>query len=200
MKRRLVITSITSRAKLFFMKIAILSPLYPPDVAELASYTKELVKRIRGKHTLTLLTYGHLPERIDDVTIVAVDKRSHILKRLFCYTIALRRLSGNVDLLYAQNGASVEFPLLLNSLLSRTPFVLRLGDSEAIKRTERSVMLRFIHHAVRRRAIEVIPHTGPLPKPEILPFTKVPVDMSAYEDSWTRHIDLLETTFSNEQS
>ncbi len=179
------------------MKIAILSPLYPPDIAELASYTKELARRLESNHELTILTYGCLPEPIEGVRIVAIDKREPLFVRLPRYFFALWKIARSVDLIYAQNGASIELPLILVSLFSSTPYILRMGDGAALSRSEKRPTLHVIDKIAMKHAQSVV-RTGPLPRPEILPFAKQPVDLSAYERSWTEHLTLLKKLFTND--
>lgn len=192
------------------MKIALLSPLYPPDIAELASYTKVLAKRLKEHHELTILTYGYLPEPIEGVKIIAVDKRVPLPLRLIRFIGELRGLSKKVDLIYAQNGASVEFPLIVMSLISSTPYILRMGDHAALARAEKRLSLQLIDRVAQKRAQQIfftehgdgakdarVVIEGPLPQPEILPFRTLPTDMSDYENSWGEHCKVLEKLFSH---
>lgn len=192
------------------MKIALLTPLYPPDIAPLASYTKELAMRMGEEHEVTVVAYGYLPEQAHGVRNMTVDKRTPLFIRLFNYTLLLKKVSRDADIIYAQNGASIEFPLVLVSLFAGTPYMLRLGDGEAQNRAKKSFVLGFIERmAIKNARTVIVPthqlfagiHTtvidDPLVKPEIHPFTNSPVDLSTHEESWNIHIAKLNKLFSH---
>ena len=46
------------------MTLVLASPLYPPDLAEPAPYTKELARRLSTTHTVIVVAYGRLPEKV----------------------------------------------------------------------------------------------------------------------------------------
>lgn len=178
------------------MKIVLATPLYPPDVAWPAPYTKELARRLSPAHTVSIVTYGDLPEHIDGVVITAISKRAPRLIRLIRYTRALIKAAHNADLIYAENGASVELPLVITSFLSRTPIVLHVGDERAHKRASSQLPLKSIYNAARSSAKKVLTDS-PVPRPEILPFKEYPTnEMAAYEASWHKHLETLEDLFT----
>src|SRR5438105_15127744 len=95
------------------MKIVLASPLYPPDIAQPAPYIKELAMRLRARHSVALVVYGELPEKVDGVKIVSVSKRLPLIIRLIKFMFALARACADADVIYAENGASIELPLAL---------------------------------------------------------------------------------------
>lgn len=198
------------------MRILLVTPLYPPDIAELAPYVKELATRLARAHAVTILTYGHLPEVITGVTIATVEKSSLLPIRLFRFLVALKKHAGHADVIYTQNGPSVELPVLLFSFISHVPIFMRIGDRVSLKNSLRSTILKklLIHTMSRARAVfihvsddgavglsgahsHVDPILRPDSRPEILPFAEFPKEAFArFEDSWNAHASQLIARFS----
>jgi glycosyltransferase involved in cell wall biosynthesis len=184
------------------MHILIATPLYPPDIAGAAPYVKELAKRLRERHTVTVLAYGHIPEVIEGVRIVTVLKREQLLVRLFKFTRALIHEAFTADLVYAENGPSVELPLFFFRLFSRKRVFLHLGDSVALDRARHSRLFGIPLHLARFVANTTLEGPSaisePLPRPEVFPLESFPqAEMNAYEESWQRHVDALELKFKD---
>lgn len=162
--------------------------MYPPDNAAPAPYVRELATRLSSVHEVTIVAYTRLPEPIPGVTIVAIDKRSPLLVRLVRYFFALHSAARHADIMYAENGPSVELPATLVSILTGTPFVLHIGDAVAQGRMTTSATLRFISAFARKHAATVL-STSPLAKPEILPLLPRPIEEEhEYEMSWKEHL------------
>lgn len=179
------------------MKLVLATPLYPPDVAEPAPYVKELAARLQETDDVTVIAYGHLPETVTGVRIVTVSKRRPLPIRLIAFTFALLRAARKADILYVQNGPSVELPAALVSLFARAPLIVRIGDKPAHERAKRRPLLGAIERFARKRAREVVTDS-PLPRPEILPFAPRPAAaFDAFERSWKGHADALRDTFSH---
>ncbi len=188
------------------MRLLIATPLYPPDIAPLAVYVKELSRRLSKEGvSVTVLAYGHLPEQIPDVEIIPIRKDQPLISRLLAFANALRKATRNADILLLPNGASVELPAFIISLFTRTPIIFAVTDHVALTGATRRTVLRRIFCRIYARAKEIIhdvdmtlPCTDskksillptPLPRPEILPFTQFPTDaFTRYEDSWKTHI------------
>jgi hypothetical protein len=180
------------------MKVVIATPLYPPDIAPPAPYVKELAKRLQARNpqnTLEVITYGRLPETIPGVHIWTVDTQQPLIFRVLAYTALLRRIVAKGDILYAQNGASVELPIIIFSLVSRIKLVFHIGDSSAHAHAKKNLLYGIIEYLTRIRSSAVISDT-PLLRPEILPFVPYPTkEFTAYEESWAHHIESIETAF-----
>ncbi len=171
------------------------TPLYPPDVAWPAPYTKELARRLSPTHEVTVMTYGEMPEKVEGVRLVSVSKRLPRTLRIMRYTQALWREARRADVIYAENGASVELPLTIVSFLSRTPILMHLGDKRAHKKAADSVSLKNIEKAALSSAKKIV-SDSPLERPEILPFGDYPInEFAAYEASWLKHMEMLEDLF-----
>lgn len=202
------------------MRILLVTPLYPPDIAGPAPYVKELATRLAGAHTVTILAYNHIPEVVPGVGIVTVEKRLPALVRMSIFAWKLITLEKNADVVYVQNGPSVEVPFALASFFSSVPSMLRLGDVVALAHTTQSSLFRTtLIAAMRRAGILLIPENipteietliadpllsqkcvcipSPESRPEIHPFHEYPENaFLAYETSWEKHITHLVDTFT----
>ncbi|KKU82076.1 MAG: hypothetical protein UY07_C0004G0021 [Parcubacteria group bacterium GW2011_GWA1_47_8] len=174
------------------MKIVLATPLYPPDTEPIAQYNKELAKRMATqRHKVTIVTYGKYPEQIEGVSIITTDKRKFSLMRIIDYTIKLGKETKKSNIIYVQNGASVELPILLITSIIKKPFIFFETDTNALRRAEKNIFLKILHRAVRRRARAIITETPPL-RPEILPFSAYPEkEFLKYEANWDAYIKTL---------
>lgn len=196
------------------MKILLVTPLFPPDTAPLAVYTKTLATQLSITNDVTVLQYGCLPESVENVKFISLDKRAPTILRLLKCTYALMKIRTHFDIIYVQNGPSVEIPLFLLHLLTNTPYIIRLGDQQALNRSCAHKLHRTIFKKVLEDADAVImPPTfsseciqvthgtiidDPHEKPEILPYDPYPTRaLSSYDDSWKAHIDALLVLFEH---
>ncbi len=177
------------------MKVTIVTPLYPPDIASPAPHVKELATRLAAHHSITVLAYGSYPEQVPGVTIIAVSKRQPKLLRILAFTLALFKTAWSAEVLLIENGPSVELPagIVLRVLRRRT--IVHVGDDGALQRTGTSKFSAFTHHFLLSRAYKVLTK-GPLDRPEILPFEPYPdAKFKAYEESWEEHLATLDSLF-----
>jgi hypothetical protein len=179
------------------MKVVIATPLYPPDIAQPGPYVKELAKRLAAEHHITIVAYGHLPEPVDGVDILSVEKKSSLPLRLSAYLVSLFLAIRGADVLYVENGASTELPAALVSLVAHVPLILHLGDKAAHVAAKKSSLRRAIENFASRRAERVIDHM-PHERPEIIPFVGPDVvRQDAYEASWREHLALVGTAINH---
>ncbi len=177
------------------MKIVLATPLFPPDIAEPAPYVKELAKRLARRHSVTVVAYGNLLEKVQGVELVAVDKRQPLPVRLLIFLFALLKASAGARLIYIQNGPSVELPAGLVARLLRKPLCMRLGDSAAHEYAQTHAWRRAIERFALRRARTI--NAPSMARPEILPLEPWPdVPLAQWEASWQAHIEELEKTFN----
>ncbi len=172
------------------MRVLIVTPLYPPEVADAAVYTKELARRLSNDHEVTVVAYAHLPEKVPGVSVATIDKQQPLLARLRAFRNVFVHAVKNADVVLAINGASVELPLLLTPFPKSVPLVFCIADAKAHARAGLIERLAF----VRADAIvrELPPH-----RPEILPLEPEPTDaLAAYEALWATHLHTLESLFS----
>ena len=173
------------------MKVLIVTPLYPPEVADAAAYTKELARRISKDHEVTVVAYAHLPEKVPDVSVVTIDKRQPRLARLRAFRKELARAVKHTDVVLAINGASVELPLLLTHLSKSVRLIFCIADATAHARAG------FIERLMLARADAVVRELPPH-RPEILPLESEPTEaLAAYESAWTTHLYRLELLFTH---
>lgn len=180
------------------MKIVLATPLYPPDIAEQAHYAKELARRLaKNGHVITVVAFTHIPEKVDGVRIIAVNKRLPRAFRFVAFVNTLVTTARTADIIYAENGPSVEIPIVLLSFFVRTPFIFHIGDKEAHERATKNMFLRYFERAICKRARAVITDV-PKTRPEVLPFQPTPVaEHAAYDASWGEHIASLLKVFSH---
>ncbi len=193
------------------MRLLIVTPLYPPDIAPLAVYVKEFAKRFSSRADITILAYAHIPEKIEDVRIVTVTKNIPLLFRLVSFTYTLWKESRKADIIFIQNGASVELPASVVSLVCNTPQIVRLGDPVALRSAKTRWILGVILKFVLFRATQIVDEqtilthtyakkttgiTTPSSRPEILPFTEYPKEsFEQYEESWNEYLKQLAQIF-----
>jgi hypothetical protein len=202
------------------MRVLVITPLYPPDIKEPAPYVKELASRLSVQHAVTVLAYNHIPEQITGVEIIAVEKSALLPVRLWRFFRALMQTSRETDVLYVQNGPSVELPVLIFSLFNRKSLFVRLGDEVALEHSQSTSHIHHLLESLLSRAAGVVTHTEtsnasaffmknapsarihnmerPLSRPEILPFTPHPSEAeTSYETSWNAHVEALITLFEH---
>ncbi|HEY5383472.1 MAG TPA: hypothetical protein VIJ88_02885 [Candidatus Paceibacterota bacterium] len=149
-----------------------------------------MARRLAETHQVTIVTYGRLPEQVPGVTIIAVDKRRPLLPRLWSYRRALRHAARTSDVVYAQNGPSVELPLLFVSARK----VFHIADVRAHAYASRH-FLRGVLEWLVSRSVPLVKEM-PSPKPEILPFAPRPEEaLAKWDEEWKNHIDSLNTMF-----
>lgn len=177
------------------MKIAIATPLYPPDIEEPAPFVKEFARRLSESHSVTVLAYGAIPEQVPGVETRIVKKHLPVPLRLMTCTFAMTRLLRENDVVVIENGPSMEVPALVALSFSRTKAILHLGDARANIRAGRSRGLSFVQNRLRVRCAPI--DMVPLPKPEILPFEASPSEqMAAYERSWEAFMHSFESLYA----
>jgi UDP-N-acetylglucosamine:LPS N-acetylglucosamine transferase len=195
------------------MRILLVTPLYPPDIKEPAPYVKELATRMRHSAEVTILTYGHIPEAINGVRIFSVEKSAPLPLRLIHFTRALIRTMRDVDVVYVENGPSVELPFLIATFFHRPRLVLHMHDIVPLEHGKRNTVLALLTRVICSRVDSVACHKDTAPyapstsrtlvhpngRPEILPFKdKDERAFTSYEDSWRVHMDELSTLFHHE--
>lgn len=122
------------------MRLVITTPLYPPDTGELGGYVKELAKRLCEHHTVRIVAYGSLPEKVEGVGIVTVQKHTPLFWRTVSFFITLWKSSAESDMIYICDGASVGLASILVGTLRNIPCVRLAHNTEIAERlhTQRS--------------------------------------------------------------
>lgn len=179
------------------MKIVITTPIYPPEMGDPAVYVKELAGRLAEKHSVSVVMYGRLPEKVQGVSFVCVKKDRPLFLRLPAFLFSFLKEAKKADIIFSENGASIELPVGIFSLFSKKPVIFHKGDKLAEKRVEKSSLLRWIESFASKRAKNVVEDV-PLKRPEILPFEPEPKEaFEKYEVSWKEHLNKLEEIFKD---
>ncbi len=173
------------------MKVLIVTPLYPPDTSSQAQYIKELAQRLHDLHSntlLTILTYGACPEEINGVAIRTVRRMSRTPLRIIYFIVALWKEILDADIVFLENGPSVEVPFLLVSFFRARRYIFHYGDQVAHTRAKHSVILKMIDEFLTKRSAFIFA-SSPMIRPEILPFLSHPEnELLQYETSWVAHL------------
>jgi glycosyltransferase involved in cell wall biosynthesis len=176
------------------MRILIVTPLFPPDTAPSAKYTKELATRLRKDHEVVVLLYGHTPETIDGVRLITVDKRRPSILRAFSFMHQLQTQAWLADIIIIQNGPSVELPSYFTLEYTKTPIIFMKSDPGAMERLKEKPTYHTLHQRLTRRANAVFAEGKhwPLLRPLIHPLQPYPEKaLGNYERSWQKHLDQL---------
>jgi hypothetical protein len=177
------------------MNIVLTTALYPPDIAAPASYVKELARKLSHDHTVTIVTYGAIPEDVPNVTIRTVDKRSPVIVRLLKFFFTTLSAAKTADILYTQNGASVELPVTLVALITRKPLVYCFGDAPAHERAKKHFVLNNIEKFLIWKGSHKVTE-APRDKPEVHPLLPKPKhELTIWKDSWDKHVTTLISEF-----
>jgi hypothetical protein len=169
------------------MRLTVVTPLFPPDVHDVASYHKDLVTRLAREHTVTVALYGHLPENVPGVTFNTIDKRTKVTTRLWLMFRILMTLRTSSDWFIVTNGPSTELPALALSFFTSKPILLITSDTIVPTR-----FYAFIHTWLKRRTHGTVTLQGAfdqLVKPEIHPLITMKAEaLVRYEAAWNNHL------------
>lgn len=119
------------------MKIIITTPLYLPEIAEPAPYTKEAGTILSQYYDVSILTYSNIRDHSPDSKITTILKNQPTIIKLLRYFYKLFVLSRNHDLIYAQGGISTSLPSVLVGLINSKRVVFRFNEDEAWERSKR---------------------------------------------------------------
>jgi hypothetical protein len=185
------------RATIQGMKIVIASPFYPPDTEDIAVYAKELAERLALQHDVTVVAYSRLPEETNGVKIFSINKRWPLFFRLVSFTAVLFRAVRKADILYAENGASVELPVGIVAAILRRRIFLHISDKRADARLSGEVFSGSVRRFLEKRTVFKITDI-PLRRPEIFPFSPPQEEeQNKYQTSWDMHVKKLMEIFNH---
>jgi hypothetical protein len=183
------------------MRILIVTPLFPPDTAPSASYTKELSRRLATEHEVTVLLYGRLPEDVPGVKLIAIDKRRLPLFRSWSFMSRLTSQAILSDVVLIQNGPSVELPCLFSIQFKKIVTVLMESDPSALTRLESHPTYTNAHRFLKQKvtATYKAEDLWPIEKPLLHPLKAPPEDkLLKWEQSWNNHLNKLQTLMSKD--
>lgn len=119
---------------MYYMKIIVATPLYPPEIERLSVYSKDLAKHLQADHQVTVLVYANQVEENANINIIIVDKAQPLFIRLFKYTWSLFKLAKKHDLIYVQNAVAAGLPAIIVKYLIKKPVIINFAEDEAWKR------------------------------------------------------------------
>ena len=181
------------------MKILIVTPLFPPDTGAPAPYTKQLLKHLNESgYSITLITYGKLPENAPYEKIIVLNKRWPKLFLLLASVFYVLREAKDNERIIVNNGPSSELPVLLASMFVFSPIILCLSDPIAKIRT-RTGFYSLIHRLLTKRSAKIVdlPDEKKYLKPEKLPFNNESDRQKIIKEQtmwWREHISNLTDT------
>lgn len=174
------------------MRLTVVTPLFPPDVAAPAVYAKKLCTELAiAGHEVTCLHFGRLPEAVAGVAFISCDKEQSRLRRVSRLHRELATLAKSSDALIVLNGPSVELPALLLTRQHHIPTVLVINDQEAVVRN--TGLVANLHRRINRAATAIItPPSIVLTKPERHPLvSESETAYQAYQAAWPDHIQAI---------
>ncbi len=183
------------------MRFTIISPLFPPDTAPPALYTKVLLSKLTSTtNSVTGVVYGHIPESVREATIIPVAKRMNVSGRLLQMFKTIRSTVSTTDMYIVCNGPSVEVPFLIAQLITSKPYIFIVNDIQAERTSSQSwwkhtLMVRLKKNAVRTFTIaETI---TPYCPPEIHPLLPHPTEaVEKFTSLWEIHSkEILDTSY-----
>ncbi len=121
-----------------YMKILIATPIYPPEVGGPATYTKELCDRLPQEHTVSVIAYTGSSTAFPGTKLIPINKHRPLPIRLIKFFLGTFKESKNVDLIYVQNAVAAGLPVVLVSILTGVPFILKFVGDEAWERATQS--------------------------------------------------------------
>jgi glycosyltransferase involved in cell wall biosynthesis len=113
------------------MKILISTPLFPPEVAYPANFSKNLARHLSlCGYDVVLTTFSNHPEQIQGVTIYHVKKSQHLLLRMFKFYFVLIKNMWGRDLVILKQAGFSSFVTLLVAKTFGVKTILKLKEDE----------------------------------------------------------------------
>ena len=120
------------------MKIALATPIYPPEIGGPVAYVEELCKRISERHEITVVAYTDVKTPIKNTRLISVSKRQPLPIRLTKFFLKIYQVSKKVDVIYVQNPMAAGLPVYLATLITQKPFVVKFVGDEAWERARQN--------------------------------------------------------------
>lgn len=111
------------------MKILITTPVFPPEIGGPATYTKELCKRLRDNHQITVVAFAGQPEPIERIELKTVALSVPLIIRQFIFLTKVVTSARKADLIYTQNAMAAGVPSVIAAKITKRPIILKfVGD------------------------------------------------------------------------
>jgi hypothetical protein len=122
-------------------KILISTPLFPPEVAYPAAFSKKLAKHLSAcGYDVVVATFSDFPEKIEGVEVLHVKKSHNIFVRLILFYLLLFKLfysspfgggrEGGVDIVILKQAGFSSFLTLVVAIIFRVKTVLKMKEDE----------------------------------------------------------------------
>lgn len=133
------------------MKMCIVAPVYPPEIADAGILLRQFAKVAALEHQVTVVAYSRKQEEQGVHAFFAMDKHKALASRLLDCFIAVWRAAEKNGVILTQASLATSFPCALVSWLRGIPLYIQVYDDEyaallAQKTNHRS---RLRHWAIR---------------------------------------------------
>jgi len=116
------------------MKIILATALYPPEIDNISSYVRDLVKYLQPENQITVLTYANQVIKTPGAGMVIVNKKQPLALRLFKYTLKLLKISKQADIIYVQNSIAAGLPAIVVKWFRKISVIVNFNEDETYKR------------------------------------------------------------------
>lgn len=116
------------------MKIIITTPLYPPEIGDIAIYSEQLAKKLSLLHSVSLITYSNHPLHNSGFNLFYAEKNKNILERLLKYFKILIKETDKNDVIILQTGIGAALPAFIVSRLKNKRIIFRFFEDESLER------------------------------------------------------------------
>ena len=114
------------------MKILISTPLFPPEIAYPAKFSKKFARHLVScGYDVVVATFSDFPEKIENVEIIHVKKSNHLILRLLKFYFLMMQKIKNQDLVILKQAGFSSFITLLVCRLYKVKTILKLKEDEA---------------------------------------------------------------------
>lgn len=113
------------------MKILISTPLFPPEVAYPAAFSKKLAKHLSVcGYDVVVATFSDFPEKVDGVEILHIKKSHHTFIRLILFWLLMMKTIPKQDVVILKQAGFSSFITLLVAKIFRVNTILKLKEDE----------------------------------------------------------------------
>ena len=110
------------------MKIIIACEIYPPDIGGPATFVKNIIPVLKqAGHQIQVITYADSNDSADGV--IRISRKTNMFLRYLKYFLAIRKISQDADLIFAQGPLASGLPaILVKKLTGKKVFIKVVGD------------------------------------------------------------------------
>jgi glycosyltransferase involved in cell wall biosynthesis len=119
---------------IYYMKIIIATPLYPPETGPLSNYSKDLALTLAKENDLNVLAYANNIEKNNNFEIYTISKKQSLLIRIIKFVFKLLSIARASDFILAQNAVAAGLPAVVVQKITGTKAIINFYEDEAWKR------------------------------------------------------------------